>query len=215
MDEKRGLFIAFEGIDGCGKSTQIKKFARYLFDRGKHSHVVFTRNPYKDVRIREILRADDDPMTQAEKLAELFINDRRVQVERVIIPSLKEGLHVVTDRFKLSTISYQAAQGLDMNELIKKHEGMPVPDITFIIDVSAFVASQRMKKDSDRKVKEHKFEKYVEFSDKLRENYYKAKEVLKDEKIYIVNGERAEEEIFDEIVSIFERELREKGIEFD
>ena len=212
--EKRGLFIAFEGIDGCGKSTQIKKFAKYLFDRNKHNHIVFTRNPYKDVRIREILREDDDPMTQAEKLAELFINDRKVQVEKVVIPSLNEGLHVVTDRFKLSTISYQAAQGLDMNELIKKHEGMPVPDMTFVVDVSSNVASQRMKKDGERKVKEHKFEARLDFAEKLRVNYYRAKEILKDEKIFIVNGERSEDEIFDDIISIFERELREKEIKF-
>ena len=213
--EKRGIFIAFEGIDGCGKSTQIKKFARYLFDRSKHTHIVFTRNPYRDVRIRELLKADEDPLSQAEKFAELFISDRKKHVEEVVLPSLAQGLHVITDRFKLSTIAYQAAQGLDINELIKKHDGMPIPDITFVIDVPAHVAARRMKTDGERKVKEHKFEKHIEFSEKIRDNYYKAKILLNNEKIFIINGERNEDEIFNEVVSIFERELREKGIVID
>ena len=212
---ERGFFIAFEGIDGCGKSTQIKKFARYLFDRSKHTHFVFTRNPYRDIRIREILKADDEPTTQAEKLAELFIGDRKKHVEEVVLPSLAQGLHVITDRFKLSTIAYQSAQGLDINELIKKHDGMPIPDMTFVIDVPAYVAARRMKTDGERKVKEHKFEKHVDFAEKIRDNYYKAKSLLKDESIFIINGERSENEIFDEVVSTFERELREKGIMID
>lgn len=109
MNQKRGMFIAFEGIDGSGKSTQIKKFVLYLFDRDKHNHIVLTRNPYKDMNIRAILRADDDAMSQAEKLADLFIEDRRIFVEELVKPALEKGHTVITDRFKLATISYQAA----------------------------------------------------------------------------------------------------------
>src|SRR3989344_4059399 len=121
---KKGLFIAFEGIDGCGKSTQIKKFADYLFSKDKHNHVVLTRNPYKDTDIRGILRQDNDPLTQSDKLANLFIEDRRKHAKEIIIPNLEMGNFVVSDRYKLSTVAYQSAQGLNIQDLIKRHEGL-------------------------------------------------------------------------------------------
>ena len=206
MDEKKGLFIAFEGIDGCGKTTQIKKFVHYLFDKHKHNHIVFTRNPYKDVNIRAVLRADDDALSQAEKLAELFILDRTKQAEEVILPFLEKGHIVVTDRYKLSTVAYQGAQGLDMEELAKKHDGLPIPDLTIVVDVPAQVAGERMKKDMERKT-EQKFEKNLEFLEKVRQNMLKSKEILKNEKIFVVDGTKPVEDIFSDIKDIFEREI--------
>ncbi|MCH7568787.1 MAG: dTMP kinase [Nanoarchaeota archaeon] len=210
MIRKEGLLIVFEGIDGSGKSTQIRKLVNYIFEKSKYNHVILTRNPYKDVNIRAILRQDNDPLTQAEKLADLFINDRKKQVEELVKPNLEKGHFVISDRYKLSTITYQAAQGLEMEDLIKRHEGLPIPDITFMIDVSPEEARKRMeKKDVAIRGKEHKFETNLDFARKLRENHYKAKEILEKEgeKIFIINGERSPEEIFEEIKDIFEREI--------
>jgi len=204
---KKGMFIAFEGIDGCGKSTQIKKFAEYLFSKDKHNHVVLTRNPYKDTDIRGILRQDDDPLSQADKLADLFIEDRKLHAQELIIPSLEKGHFIVSDRYKLSTIAYQGAQGLDMIDLIKRHEGLPIPDITFIIDISAQDSSLRMKKEESRN--EQKFEADLIFLENVRQNYLKTKYFLSNEKIFIINGKRDIETIFNEIVGIFEKEFEE------
>ena len=206
MDKKRGVFIAFEGIDGCGKTTQIKKFVHYLFDKHKHNHIVFTRNPYKDVNIRAILREDDDALTQAEKLAELFIADRKKQAEEAIQPALGKGFFVVTDRYKLSTIAYHGAQGLDMRELAKKHDSLPVPNLTIVVDVPAQIAGERMKKDMERKT-EQKFEKNLEFLENVRQNMLKSGEILKGERILVVDGTKSPDETFSEIVGIFEREI--------
>lgn len=206
MDKKRGVFIAFEGIDGCGKTTQIKKFVHYLFDKHKHNHIVFTRNPYKDVNIRAILREDDDALTQAEKLAELFIADRKKQAEEAIEPALGKGFFVVTDRYKLSTIAYQGAQGLDMRELAKKHDSLPVPNLTIVVDVPAQIAGERMKKDMERKT-EQKFEKNLEFLENVRQNMLKSGEIQKGERILVVDGTKSPDETFSEIVGIFEREI--------
>jgi dTMP kinase len=200
------VFIAFEGIDGCGKTTQIKKFVHYLFDKHKHNHIVFTRNPYKDVNIRAILREDDDALTQAEKLAELFIADRKKQAEEAIEPALGKGFFVVTDRYKLSTIAYQGAQGLDMRELAKKHDSLPVPNLTIVVDVPAQIAGERMKKDMERKT-EQKFEKNLEFLENVRQNMLKSGEILKGERILVVDGTKSPDETFSEIVGIFEREI--------
>ena len=210
--EKRGTFITFEGIDGCGKSTQIKKFAEYLFNLNKHNHVILTRNPYKETKIRDILKKDSDPLSQAELLAELFIEDRKKHVAEIIIPNIQTGNFVVSDRYKLSTLAYQTAQGLNIHDLIKRHEGMPIPDITFIIDVSAEEAIRRMKLESERA--EQKFESNIEFIKKLRENYLKLKDILKDEKIFIINGELDKESIFKSIKDNFEREIMKKNVRY-
>lgn len=208
---KKGMFIAFEGIDGCGKSTQVRNLVHHIFEKSKYHHVVLTRNPYKNVSIREILHQDTDPYSQAEKLAELYINDRKDQVEEVVKPNLKDGFFVVTDRYKMSTISYQTAQGLEMQNLIEKQSSLPIPHITFIIDVSPEEAMDRMRKeDVSVRGKEHKFEANIDFIKKLRENYKIASEILKEngEKVFVINGERSKEEIFQEIKEIFDRETQ-------
>ena len=72
-EEKKGLFIVFEGIDGCGKSTAMLNFANYLAKKDKHFHLLLTREPYKKREIGGILREESNPYTQKEKLARLFI----------------------------------------------------------------------------------------------------------------------------------------------
>ena len=207
--KKDGLFVTFEGIDGCGKSTQIRKLVQHIFEKNKHNNIILTRNPYKDVNMRAILHQDTDPLSQSDKLADLFINDRKKQVEEIITPNLKNGHFVVSDRYKLSTIAYQSAQGLDMQDLIKRHEGLPIPDLTFIIDVSAEEAFIRMSKESvSIRGKEHKFEANIDFIRKVRENYLKIKEILKDENIQVINGERNADEIFEDVKKTFDQVAR-------
>ena len=208
MGEK-GIFIVFEGIDGCGKSTQIRKLVKHIFKRDKYNHVVLTREPYRDAEIRKVITSDDDPMTEAEKLADLFISDRKKHVEELIKPILGMGLFVISDRYKLSTITYQSAQGLNMDGLIARHSNLPIPDMTFIVDISPEEARKRMDKEEvSIRGKEHRFEANLDFSKKLRENHHKAKEILgkSGEKIFVINGERDTEAVFEDIKNIFERE---------
>ena len=197
------MFIAFEGIDGCGKSTQVKKFIEYLFDIDKHNHIFLTREPYKDVSIRKILREDSDPYSQSEKIAELYIKDRLVHINEVILPNLEKGNIVVTDRYKLSTLAYQTAQGIEMSDLISKHNGFPVPDFVFIIDVSPETASKRMKKEDNRI--EQKFESNLEFIKTIRENYLASINELDGENIFLINGEQSPDKVHQDIVEIFTR----------
>ena len=196
--KKSTKFIVFEGIDGCGKSTQIKSLVSYLFDQDKHNHIFLTRNPYKDVNIRPILRKDSDPMKQSELLADLFIADRRLHAKELLVPNLKQGFIVVCDRYMLSTVAYQGAQGLDMKKLLKLQDTFPKPDITFIIDVPAKVAATRMKKEAGRK--EHKFEANLDFLEKTRRNYLALarKKVLKN--IIVIDGTQTREKVFKDII---------------
>lgn len=186
MQEKRGKFIVFEGIDGSGKTTQAWLLADKILNLSKYFHLLLTREPYKQVEIREILRQDNNPYSQAEKLAELFVADRKKHVQEIILPNIELGIHVISDRYKLSTLAYQSAQGVDFNKLLQMHSGLPVPDITFFIDVPVQVAIQRMKQDSRN---EQKFEKSAEFLEKLKQRYLEMPKLL-NENIIIINGDR-------------------------
>jgi dTMP kinase len=204
---KRGLFIVFEGIDGCGKGTQVKLFHGYLFDASKYHHILCTREPFMSREIRTIMQQDSDAYAQPEKCAELFIGDRQRHVDELIIPHLNrgEGFIVVCDRYKYSTIAYQSTQGLDVHGLIAKHRDMPVPDLTFIVDVPVEVAVERMKKDAEREgEREHKFESDTEFMEKLRRNYLGLKELLPNERIVIIDGNKVPFEVHREIVRAYE-----------
>jgi len=193
------MFIVFEGIDGCGKSTQILKIVNFFYNTDKYNHILLTREPYKSREIRNILKQDNNPYSQIQELTELYIKDRKEHIEELIKPALEKNIIVISDRYKYSTICYQSAQGQDMNELIKKHENMPVPDFVFIINTSIDAAFERMQNDLDSRENKHKFEKSKEFLEKVRKNYLKMPGIFQDEKIIILDGTKSIKEIFEEI----------------
>lgn len=192
---KRGLFIAFEGIDGCGKSTQAWMLGRYISDLSKYNHVVMTREPYRDANIRAILMEDEDPYSQGRKLARLFIDDRRKHIGKLVNPNLGAGNHVVSDRYSFSTLAYQQTQGIPLTELLSMHKGLPIPDLVFIVDVPVEVAMKRMKKDNKRTA-EQKFEKQKEFIEKLRQIYIDLAN-LPRHYVVVVDGTKKPDDIFE------------------
>jgi dTMP kinase len=194
---KKGLFIAFEGIDGSGKSTQVWKFAKYLAEVSKYNHIIMTREPWKDVNIRKMLRENDDPYSQAIELARMYIEDRKTHVLELIMPNIRKGIHVITDRYAFSTLAYQQAQGISLKELINMHKGLPIPDLIFIVDLDPKIALKRMQKDSKRdKSKAHRFEKDIGFMRKLRKNYLELAK-LESHRVIILDGSKTPEEIFE------------------
>jgi thymidylate synthase len=199
----KNRFITFEGIDGCGKSTQFTLLANYLFSLNKHNHVVLTREPYKDAEIRNILRSDQDPIQKSELLSDLFIADRKIHVSELINPSLERGFWVVSDRYKLSTVAYQSVQGIPMQSLIDKHSGLPIPELTFIIDVPVSIAMERMQKEKGRS--EQKFESNQQFLEQVRKKFLEAKSALPNENIFIIDGNQPPEKVFTDIKDILDK----------
>jgi dTMP kinase len=150
-----GLFVALEGPDGSGKTTQAARLAIWLESIGRE--VVPCREPGGTAlgeRLRSIL-LDRSHLTigmRAEML--LFMSSRAQLVEEVIRPALDRGAVVVVDRFLLSTVVYQGyAGGLDVDELWRV--GMAataglLPDLTLLIDVPPEVARTRIGPGRDR-----------------------------------------------------------------
>ena len=147
---ERGRFITFEGGEGCGKSTQVKRLAAALEAKGVK--VLLTREP-GGTRLAEMIRtllkdeAEDPPVDRAELL--LFLAARAQLVRNVIRPALEAGTWVLSDRFSDSTIAYQGyGRGLPVDFVKAANdfacEGL-APDLTLLLDVEPSVAAQRMR----------------------------------------------------------------------
>ena len=143
----RGKFIVFEGIDGCGKTTQINEIFNWLPTSNfisNNASIIKTREPGGSLlgkRLREIIlsnKNDDVPSNLTELL--LYAADRTEHVKKIISPALQRGDWVLSDRFSGSTLAYQGyGRNIDI-EIIKKLEIIACqgekPDITFFLDIA-------------------------------------------------------------------------------
>jgi dTMP kinase len=134
---KSGILIVFEGLDGCGKSTQLRRAADLLSERGLDP--VVTREPTDGPwgrRIREMARAGEGVAPEVE--LEWFFEDRREHMREVVEPALADGRIVLSDRSYLSTVAYQGARGLDPAKILADSEAeFARPDVVLLFDVSA------------------------------------------------------------------------------
>lgn len=150
-----GRFITFEGIDGCGKTTQFRMLAQSLRDRGKD--VVETVEPGGTSigrQIRKILLdpASADIQPRAELL--LYFASRAQNVDQVIRPALDAGRTVLCDRFTDSTLVYQGCgRGLD-TEVVRDLDRIACrglkPDVTILIDIDLDTSLQRARRRNER-----------------------------------------------------------------
>lgn len=145
----RGKFITFEGGEGCGKSTQVKRLKAELEALGHE--VVLTREP-GGTRLAELIRGllkeefEDPPCDRCELL--LFLAARAQLVRNVIIPALNAGKWVISDRFSDSTFAYQGyGRGLPLDVLRAANDfacdGLK-PDLTILLDVDPETSKTRM-----------------------------------------------------------------------
>lgn len=135
-----GFLIAFEGIDGSGKSTQVEPVAARVRELGYD--VVTTREPTDGQCGRQIREANG---LSSERERELFELDRREHVREVIAPALSAGKVVITDRYYYSTAAYQGARGQDWAQIIRENERFaPKPDLLFVFDLPVNVALDRV-----------------------------------------------------------------------
>ncbi len=139
----KGFLIAFEGIDGTGKSTQIQLLNDFLQQKG--CSTVVTREPTDGSFGQKIRRLylDRAGSTPQEELA-LFIQDRKEHVRDVLIPHLENGQVVLTDRYYFSTAAYQGAAGLDIEEIFSQNNFAPEPDLVILLTMDPEVSKGRI-----------------------------------------------------------------------
>ena len=195
-----GCFITFEGIDGCGKSTQIDFLTKHFTKMKKP--VVKTEEPGGTAgsnEIRKILLRENNFQWSVETEALLFMAARNDHVEKVIKPSINDNKIVICDRFMDSTVVYQGMRSpkakqlsLTLFELIEIN-----PDITFLIDMDPEIALSRA---LSRSTEEDRFENYgINFQHELRKNFLDIAHKHSD-RINIINGNRSPEDVAAQII---------------
>ena len=182
-----GVLVNLEGIDGCGKSTQSKLLLEKL--EGEGEKVIILKEPTKrphGQKLWDVLHGKRKATN--EEILELFVLDRIQHVEEKIQPALDDGTVILMDRYYYSSMAYQVAGGIDVEEIREKHVFAPKPDVVLIFDLPVSIALERVKGHSNA----DEFEK-EEHLEKVREAYL---DLGNDPLVRIVDATRTPEEIF-------------------
>lgn len=139
----RGVLVAFEGIDGSGKSTQATLLADWASQHGLD--VVRTREPTTGPWGMKVRESKVSGRLSPEEELQCFLEDRREHVTNLIGPALARGAIVIIDRYYYSTAAYQGARGHDPKALIAKNrEFAPKPDLVFLMDFDPRLGVERI-----------------------------------------------------------------------
>lgn len=198
-DDVRGKLVSIEGIDGCGKSTHAKLLARWLRERGYK--VVVTDEPTNGPIgriIKRILRGELRVPVAAEAL--LFAADRLHHMNKLIVPAMRAGKIVITERYTYSSLAYQSARGLNLQWIAKINDKALKPDLEILIDVPAEVGFRRIRGARELDT----FEKDLKLQRRVRRNYLG---VCRKDGAKILNGGRPVQEVQEKLRKLVEAVL--------
>ncbi|MBI5806934.1 MAG: dTMP kinase [Ignavibacteriales bacterium] len=207
------MFITFEGLDFCGKSTQVQLLEEHL--KKNNREVILIREPGGtniSEKIRNILLDKKNKEMLVETELVLFAASRAQLVGEVILPALAENKFVISDRFHDSSIAYQAfGRGINLRfveELQQFVIGKAIPDITFFIDTPIEEIVKR--KATVKKIQLDRIERStIDFYEKVREGYlYLAK---KEKRFVVIDGLLSIQKIHEIILSKIQKVNEEKN----
>lgn len=196
----RGLFITFEGADGCGKTTQLNLLEKYLKDKGLD--VIVTREPGAKglgEKFREIL-LNYDGIVSDRCESFLFLADRAQNIDTIVKPAVSSGKIVLCDRHIDSSVAYQGyGRGLDIQQIKNLNTiaaGGMLPDLTLVFDINIETSMQRVGNNKDRMENSG-----IDFFNRVRNGYL---ELAKQEpdRIKVVNSTGAIDTIQKEVIKI-------------
>lgn len=196
----RGLFITFEGADGCGKTTQLNLLEKYLKDKGLD--VIVTREPGAKglgEKFREIL-LNYDGIVSDRCESFLFLADRAQNIDTIVKPAVSSGKIVLCDRHIDSSVAYQGyGRGLDIQQIKNLNllaTGGMLPDLTIVFDIDIETSMQRVGNNKDRMENSG-----IDFFNRVRNGYL---ELAKQEpdRIKVVNSTGAIDTIQKEVIKI-------------
>ncbi|TIH19789.1 dTMP kinase [Marinifilum sp. JC120] len=201
------MFITFEGIEGTGKTTQIKKLTTFLEESGHDVEVTLEPGGSRIGReLRKILLNMDSTDITGECELFLYLADRAQHVGQVIKPAVDAGKIIISDRFADSTIVYQGyGRGLDP-KLLRELNDVAVsgnwPDLTVLLDIEPEIG---LKRAMTRNLQENKMQEEgrfeaesLDFHGRVREGYL-TWAALNNERIVVINADQTPDEIFAEI----------------
>lgn len=207
----KGKFITFEGIDGSGKSTQLRLIEPYLSNLGHE--VVTTCEPGGTPLGRTLRAAFLETTETVSPLAELllFAADRAQHVEHLIKPSLADGKIVISDRYADATAAYQGAgRGFRSETIAKVIElatGGLKPDLTIFFDITVATAIDRMNERSSLGTKANRMDgETIDFYERVRAEYLSIA-ASEPERFAIIDGSLNVDEIHENVVRVFGRVL--------
>lgn len=206
--KQKGLFITFEGADGCGKSTQLSLLQKYLEEKG--FEVIVTREPGAKglgQEIRKLLLHYDDYISPKCE-AFMFLADRAQHIDTIIKTAVDEGKIVLCDRHTDSTIAYQGyGRGEDIEKLKFLNNlatGEFNPDLTLVYDVDIETAQKRRGNDRDRMEQAGK-----DFQIKVQNGYKKIAEI-EPERVKIIDAKPDIETVFEQTKKIVEQFIKKR-----
>lgn len=202
-----GKFVVFEGLNGCGKGTQLLKLHNYISTSGKAVPIFTTGEPNEfddnGKKARDILKSDGDPYING-LLAVKYFAKNRITHNKIFKSLLKKGIDVLCDRYYYSNLAYQHAQGIPYKKIIEANKGIIKPSLTLILNTTPEESAKRLKfRDGE---KGRKFDLNLEFNKKVWNNYMEFGEILPelmgDNSIVYVNGMHSIENIWKDIKEI-------------
>lgn len=197
---KKGLFITFEGADGCGKTTQINLLNEYL--KNKNYETIITLEPGGSnigKQLRQILLHHEGFVSKRAEVF-MYLADRAQHVDAVIKKGVEENKIVLCDRHIDSSVAYQGyARGGDIEQINLLNElatGGYKPDLTFVFDVDSEIAQQRVGETKDRLEKEG-----LEFHKKVRFGYLELAKKYPN-RIKVIDSNKSIEEVFAQVKKV-------------
>lgn len=203
---EKGLFITFEGADGCGKTTQLKLLAEYLTNKGYK--VIMTREPGAKglgEKVREILlNYDGEVSDRCESF--LFLADRAQHIDMIINPAIAKGKIVLCDRHTDSSVAYQGyGRGLSI-ERINMLNNLAVngryPNMTLVFDIDVETSMERVGDEKDRMESAG-----MEFFNRVRNGYL---EIAKQEpeRVKVLDARKSIEDVHRDVIGLIEAILQ-------
>ncbi len=197
------MFITFEGLDFCGKSTQVDLLGKYFIEKNEPFEVI--REPGGteiSEKIRNILLDKSNSRMLFETEVLLFSASRAQLVREFILPGISKGLHIISDRFHDSSTAYQGyGRGVSLNFLNKLNSFVienAIPDITFFIDISVEELMNRKSKIKKNELDRIELSKQ-EFYERVRQGYLTL--CNENPRFITIDGSQSINQIHTEIIS--------------
>ena len=207
----RGQFITLEGIEGCGKTIQIGLLARCFEERAVPFRT--TREPGgtafgQEVR-KIVLRHDAIDREPVSELL-LYLADRYQHIQELVLPSLDQGLHVLSDRYHDATVAYQGfARGIPLATIrsLARTLELPTPDLTLILDIDVETGLERARQRNSSEASEEfgRFEaEEIQFHRRVRDGYHELASI-EPNRMIPVPADGHPEEVCTRLVTVLEQ----------